>query len=240
MHDAPSLDGTLLAECHAQFAAYMDISAAEYADSLAHKTWICLHRNAADGRLVGQVSARLSLETHPLDGRPVAIFSTHHAAVDPVFRGAGLVQRSVLRFCLAARRRHPFVRMLLSFDAMGYGSYLHLAHGLADCWPRHDAPMPPEHFALLDHILSRDYAEAWVRERGVLRWPQRRLRAGAARITPQMMAADPHLQFFAGANPGHEQGESLVCVAPVSWRNFRHALWHRMLSPALRRRARLG
>jgi hypothetical protein len=235
MHHAPALRGALLAECHAQFAAYMDISADEYAQSLAHKTWIFLHREAEGGRLIGQVSARLSLETHPLDGRAVAIFSTHHAAIDPAWRGAGLLQRSIFWFCLAARRRHPWLRMLLSFDAMGYGSYLHLAHGLAECWPRHDAPMPAHWFVLLDRILSRDYPEAWVRERGVLRWPSRRLRAGAADITPQMMDSDPHLRFFAHANPHHAEGESLVCVAPVSWRNFRHAVWHRMMRPALAR-----
>jgi hypothetical protein len=217
------------AECHRHFSRYMAISAEEYGHSLDHKTWIALHRDTASGHLIGQVSARIARERHPVDGRPLVILSSHHAAIDPTHRRDGLVQRSIFWFCLKARARHPLAQMLFLFDAMGYGSYLHLAHGLAECWPRHDAAMPEEHRVLLHHLMQRDHAEAWLPERGVLRWPNRRLQAGAAAITDEMQRSDPHIRFFAQANPGHETGESLVCLAPVSWGNFSHAVWHRMI-----------
>jgi hypothetical protein len=45
--------------------------------------------------------------------------------------------------------------------------------------------------------------------------------------------SDPHLEFYARMNPGHADGDMLVCLCPLSLANWMH-----LARIALRRRRR--
>jgi len=61
------------------------------------------------------------------------------------------------------------------------------------------------------------------RDKGVVRFkdPQA-LRAELARI-PESRLGDPHVGFFASVNPGHAEGDELVCWARLSRENLTDA-----------------
>jgi hypothetical protein len=77
--------------------------------------------------------------------------------------------------------------------------------------------------------------ESRARHRAAVR--SQRLRPKTAPIDARTLA-DPDVAFFQAANPGHADGDMLVCLAPLTTRNVLHAAWHGFL--AGNRRASFG
>jgi hypothetical protein len=101
-----------------------------------------------------------------------------------------------------------------------YKSYLLLPRNFRHFWPRHDRPTPPACAALIDQLAVRLYGAAWRSDLGVvMRSGQRRLRETAA---PLILTrdSDPNLAFFSRANPGHPEGDMLLCLCPLTLSNW--------------------
>ena len=87
----------------------------------------------------------------------------------------------------------------------------------------------------MNQLAARTYGSAWQPARGVvLRSGLKRLRSTAA---PLVLGpgADPGLEFFARANPGHPDGDMLVCLCPLTLSN-----WLSLARKALQRLRRHG
>jgi hypothetical protein len=82
--------------------------------------------------------------------------------------------------------------------------------------PRHDWEAPPERAAFLGELAERWFGGQYDAARGTLRFSEEhyRVREGMAPIDRQA-AAHPHIAFFAERNPGHVEGEELVCLAEI-------------------------
>ena len=87
----------------------------------------------------------------------------------------------------------------------------------------------------MDQLAIQTYGESWQPARGVVaRSGQKRLRYTAA---PLVLGAgsDPALEFFARVNPGHPDGDMLVCLCPLTLTN-----WLSLARKALQRLRRPG
>src|SRR5436309_2071358 len=75
---------------------------------------------------------------------------------------------------------------------------------------------------VFDAALARArYPDDYDAQAGVIRagpW-QYRLREGLADVTPERLR-DAHVRFFHARNPGHERGDELCCLAPLTRGNF--------------------
>ncbi len=173
------------------------------------------HMNDA---LLGMVS--LDVFDADFRGRRVSVISTAHVLLRENWRGRNLLQKLGFRTFLRERLRHPFRPIYWFFDTFSYKSYLLLPKNFATFWPRHEQPTPEPQAALIDSLASKVYGPAWRPELGIVaRSGQKRMRETAA---PLILArdSDPHLQFYARANPGHAEGDMLVCLCPLSLRNW--------------------
>ena len=189
----------------------------EYAEAeLRGRQSIALfHMNDA---LLGMVS--LDVFDADFRGRRVSVISTAHVLLRENWRGRNLLQKLGFRTFLRERLRHPFRPIYWFFDTFSYKSYLLLPKNFATFWPRHEQPTPEPQAALIDSLASKVYGPAWRPELGIVaRSGQKRMRETAA---PLILArdSDPHLQFYARANPGHAEGDMLVCLCPLSLRNW--------------------
>lgn len=187
----------------------------------------------SDGALVGMAS--IDVSACEFRGRAIAVIYTSHVLLREAFRGHNLIQKLGLRTFLATRLRHPFRPIYWFFDTFSYKSYLLLPRNFVTFWPRYHLPTPPDEAALIDELATRIYGPAWRPARGlVVRSGQKRLRATTAplRLVP---GGDPHLDFFARANPGHAEGDMLVCLCPLTVANWL-SVWRKALE-RLRRRA---
>lgn len=191
---------------------------------------LALFRSRADHSLVGMAA----IQVDPVDfqGRRLLLIFTSHALMDERYRGQNLIQRAGMRTWLASWLRHPLRRKYWVFDTFSYKSYLLLPRNLRAFWPRHDQPTPAWEAALMDHYGRFKYGDAW---RGglVQRSPQKRLLPQTALLDEQLLG-NPDLAFFARSNPGHAQGDMMLCLIPLTlgngWGIVSHAVhraWRR-------------
>jgi hypothetical protein len=182
-----------------------------------------------NGAVLGM--AAIDVHRHAFRGRKVVAIATSNVIIRENWRGRNLVQRLGFRTFLAARLRHPFRPIYWFFDTSSYKSYLLLPRNFRTWWPRFDETTPEPVTALMDELATRAYGPAWRPARGVVvRSGRKRMGATAAplELTPD---SDPHLRFFATANPGHAEGDMLICLCPLTLANWftlaRHAFTRR-------------
>ncbi len=186
-------------------------------------------------RMNGALLGMAAIDIYPANfrGRDIVVISTSHVLIRENWRGRNLVQRLGFRSFLAARLKYPLRPAYWFFDTFSYKSYLLLPRNFARYWPRHDQPTPEAKAALIDQLAAAAYGPAWRPERGiVIRSGQKRLRASAAPV-PEAGDGSAEVTFFARANPGHAEGDMLVCLCPLTPRN-----WLSLASRALLRRRR--
>jgi hypothetical protein len=171
-----------------------------------------------NGALLGM--AAIDVLRHDFRNRPIVAIATSNVLIRENWRGRNLVQKLGFRTFLAARLRHPFRPIYWFFDTSSYKSYLLLPRNFRAWWPRFDEPTPEPVAALMDELAVHAYGPGWRPARGiVMRSGRKRMHATAAPL--ELTAdSDPHLRFFATANPGHAEGDMLICLCPLTLTNW--------------------
>jgi hypothetical protein len=177
---------------------------------------LALFRSGADATLVGV--AAIQVEAMEFQGERIVVIFTSHAIVDERFRGHNLLQRAGMRSYLQACLRYPLHRKLWVFDTFSYRSYLLLPRNLHTFWPRRDRATPAWEAAFMEHFGRSHYGDAW--NAGLVRRsPHKRLLAGTSPLDAQALR-NPDIAFFARLNPGHAEGDMLLCLCPLTLANW--------------------
>lgn len=194
----------------------------EYVEqSLRAHQRLALFRRCSDGDLIGMAAVDVYLSD--FDGRKLAVIFTSHVLLDERHRGQNLIQRVGFRTFLETRLHHPLRNIYWFFDTFSVKSYLLLQRNFRDYWPRHDGATPARELALANHLAVQAYGDAWRPDLGIVtRSGRKRLLAGTAPIEPHMLER-PEVGFFVRSNPGHAEGDMLVCLCPLTARNWAHA-----------------
>ena len=176
-----------------------------------------------DGKLVGLVS--LDVYRPTWRGRESIVFFTSSVVIDEAHRGRNLVVRTGLRMLAREKLRRPWLRAHWFFDTFSYKSYVLLPRYFRRFWPRRDRVMPDDVAAFIDDLARARYGADWIPERGIVRRSgTKRLRADTAPVSADVLT-DPDVQFFHARNPGHAEGDMLVCLAPLTLANVAGALF---------------
>jgi hypothetical protein len=200
---------------------------------LAAHAEVIVYRGRNSGEVVGMAAVDLLEVTH--EGRRAHIIFTSSVLLDERYRGKNLLQRAGLTCFLRTRLRHPLAPIYWFFDTFSYKSYLLLAYNFTEFWPRPDQSIPHWERGLMETLARQGYGDNWDSTQGVVRdQGGKKLREGVAPISKADLT-EPHIRFFQERNPRHEQGEVLVCLAPLTWRNWRSILGN-SLRRLLRRR----
>ena len=190
---------------------------------------------ARSGALVGLVS--LDVYRVAWEGRSRVIFFTSSVVIDERYRGRNLVLRTGLRAFFREKLRRPWESGFWLFDTFSYKSYLILSRNLGTFWPRRDHLAPPDVASFVDFLARRRYGDAWSASTGVVRRSgDKRLRGATAPIT-DARRRDADVRFFESANPGHDQGDMLVCLVPLSLSNLSGAVLRAFVRPLASRPA---
>ncbi|AKI99276.1 hypothetical protein ATI61_106651 [Archangium gephyra] len=197
---------------------------------------VILFRERGSGGLVGMAAVDFQEVSH--EGRRVHIILTSSVLLDERYRGQNLLQRAGLVCFLRTRLRHPLAPIYWFFVTFSYKSYLLLAFNFAEFWPRPDQAMPHWEQGLMDTLARQWYGDAWDSTQGVVHHQAgKKLRAGVASISEPDLT-QPHIRFFNARNPLYHEGELLVCMAPLTWRNWRSILGNGLRRLMRRRPAR--
>lgn len=149
--------------------------------------------------------------------RDLTVLFSGDTIVDHAAWGSPALARGWLDAALAVRAKAdaPLWWLLI---CSGYRTYRFLPLFFREFWPRHDAPTPPEVAQLMEALARGRYGSLY--HEGVVQLPR------AARVRPEVgglteaRLSNPHVAFFAAANPGHVHGDELVCLTRVDPANF--------------------
>ena len=207
-----------------------------YAESqLKEHQLVALFRTKDEGTLIGMAS----MDVYPVSfqGRNLAIIYTVHVLLYEEYRGHNLIQRLGLRVFLKTRFRFPLRPIYWFFDTYSYKGYLLLPRNFREFWPHPERAMPARERALIDHLARRTYGSAWRPEPGIVfRSERKRMKSNVAPLNLNIPVT-PELKFFSKANPGHADGDMLVCLCPLTLINW-ISVGIRAFQRMLRRRRR--
>jgi hypothetical protein len=193
-------------------AHFEGVTAEAFARDLAGKNWVVLVER--ENRLVG--FSTINLFEALIQGEHLTVVFSGDTIVAPEAWGAAAFPRAWIEGVYALRRRHPHGRFVWLLLTSGFRTYRFLPVFWREFFPRFDRPTPPAWQQRLDELASIAYRNWFDPASGLVRFenPQR-LRTGLADI-PAGRADDPHVAFFLRRNPGHLNGDELVCVADLS------------------------
>lgn len=172
----------------------------------------------ASGRLIGV--AGIDAYESLFRGRRCMVLFTSSVVIEDQFRGRYLLQRLGLRTFIRSRMRNPLTAIFWLFDSFSYKSYVMLARYFGQYWPSRRTETPADIVTFIDNLARERYGEDWKPELGIVRRSgHKRLRSITAPLTAEVLA-DPDIKFFADSNPGHAQGDMLVCLCPLTIKNW--------------------
>ena len=205
------------AEMLSLLQAHFDgVCEAQFARDLAAKDWVL--RIVRDGTLVGFSTLKVFRASH--EGRCANVIYSGDTVMAPESWGSPVLARgwiALVRAIQSARPHEPWYWLLLS---SGFRTYRFLPVFWRSFWPRHDAEPDESTRGLMSSLASAHFGERYDEQAGVVRFdnPQR-LRSHLAAI-PDGRTNDPHVRFFLERNPGHADGDELVCLAELSDANL--------------------
>ncbi len=204
--DAASIDRMReLMEAH-----YDGVSAPQFLADLMAKQWVILLSKAE--RICG--FSTQTLFDHELDGRTVKILFSGDTIIDKQHWGSLALPLAWGRLMLSLQAAYPDCGIYWLLTSKGYKTYRFLPVFFRDFYPRAATPTPAFEARLLESVAHRRFGPRFDPTTGTLRAVpgDQRLRAGVADVDARHLR-DQHVAFFCERNPGHAQGDELVCLA---------------------------
>jgi hypothetical protein len=180
------------------------------------KDWVL--RIVRDGALVG--FSTLQSYRAMADGRCLNVIYSGDTVVSPEAWGSPVLARGWIALVRAMQTAHPNEPWYWLLLSSGFRTYRFLPVFWREFWPRYDAETPSDVRALMEELARDHFGDAYDPTAGVVRFetPQR-LRAHLAAV-PEGKGNDPHVRFFLERNPGHAEGDELVCLTELGDANL--------------------
>ena len=198
---------------------YVNVQRDVFDADLAEKPWLILVSDPANGDLCG-FSTQMLLDADA-EGRPIKALFSGDTIIDRKHWGDQALAHAWGRFALSLIDAHPDVELYWFLISKGYKTYRFMPLFFHEFYPRHDTPTPSWARTVIDALGHSRYPDDYDAQAGVIRagpW-QYRLREGLADVTPERLR-DGHVRFFHTANPHHQRGDELCCLAPLTRDNF--------------------
>lgn len=199
---------------------FLGVDRERFRADLAEKNWVLLLEDGR-GRLVG-FSTLLLYEDREggFSGEGDTVVYSGDTIVDPGAWGSPALARSWIRAVRGLHERWGAGRLWWLLITSGFRTYRFLPVFCRDYHPQHAASPSGELRARRDRLARRRFGDRYDPSTGIvrLRRPQR-LRPGLREV-PEGRLDDPHVALFASLNPGHAEGDELVCLAELGDANL--------------------
>lgn len=185
---------------------------------LAEKEWVVLLTDMEQGQIRG-FSTLMRLQTE-IDGQPVVAFFSGDTIIEPAYWGETLLPRLWGRHVFGLAQHLQGVKVYWFLISSGYKTYRCLPVFFREFYPTYERPTPPALKQVLDYLGRLKFPAEYHADQGIIRFNQAApLRPGVAEITGRRLK-DPHVAFFAAANPGHVDGDELACLVELTPSNL--------------------
>lgn len=180
----------------------------QFARDLAEKALALLLRR--EGEAVG--FSTLAAYATEFEGERLNVIYSGDTIVAPEAWGSPALPRAWVSGVEALRETLPRGRCFWLLLSSGFRTYRFLPTFWREFYPRWDAPAPAAAERLMAKIAAERFGAQFDAARGIVCFsnPQR-LRAELSSVPPGR-ELDPHIAFFLQRNPGHAEGDELVCL----------------------------
>lgn len=189
---------------------FEQVSYSQFIADLEQKNWVLLLRRE-DGSLGGFSCMHFYDVT--IDGEDLTIVYSGDTVVSADTWGDSALSYYWMGAIDYLRRLHGKERVYWFLLVSGYRTYRFLPVYSDYYFPRHDRQTPTEIQSFMDHVASDRFGDRYDPEIGIVRLEAPPVLKDEYRGIPVNRLSDPHIAFFAERNPGHEQGDELVCFS---------------------------
>jgi hypothetical protein len=192
------------------------VSAEQFARDLAEKNLALLLER--EDKLVG--FSTLLAYTTCFEGSNINVIYSGDTIVTPKAWGTTALPRAWVAGVETLRATLPPGPCYWLLLTSGFRTYRFLPVFWREFFPRFDISTPPNQQRLLNHLAQERFGKQFNPDTGVVRFinPQK-LRGGLEEI-PAGREIDPHVSFFLSHNPGHAEGDELVCLTDLAPENL--------------------
>lgn len=185
---------------------------------LAEKEWAIILRDAASQQIQGFSTLQRCNLT--IDDERLVVFFSGDTIIRREYWGETALPRLWGQHVFGLADQITDARVYWLLICSGYKTYRYLPLFFREFYPTYERATPPTVKRLLDQLGCGKFGAQYDAARGVIRFRHAApLQAGVAEITPQRLK-DPHVAFFAAANPGHVAGDELACLAELARANL--------------------
>lgn len=201
------------------FSEHYDLVCPEhFRRDLAEKDQVVLLRDEVSGTLQG--FSTLAIYATNIQGKQVGVVYSGDTIIRPAFWGTPALPSVWIKrvLSLASALPQPVYWLLIS---SGYKSYRFLPVFYREFYPRYDCPTPPDLRMIMDELARQRFGEQYDPTGGIVRFAggATPLRPGVADVNEERQR-NPHIRYFLARNPGHAQGDELVCLTRIAWENL--------------------
>ena len=196
---------------------YLNVEEQKFQADLAGKQWVIMLE--AEGALWG-FSTQVMFE-HEAGGRRVRVLFSGDTIIDRRWWRTFALPMAWGRLVFSILDEPSPLDLYWLLTSKGYKTYRFLPVFFREYWPRQGAALPPFERDLALSLGLRLWPERFDPRRWVIAAEAggQTLRPGVAELDPARLL-DPHVAFFEAANPGHAEGDELLCVARCHPDNF--------------------
>lgn len=208
------IDEATRAEMYALFAhQFSGVSEADFQRDLDEKNWVLLLRREA-GELAGFSS--LHVYRTEVGERELTVVYSGDTVVDIDTWSNSALSYYWMGAVDFLQRYYETDRLYWFLLVSGYRTYRFLPVYSEFFYPRFDEPTPPDVQEIMDALARARFGDRYDQATGIVRLRAPAQLKGELSGIPDNRLGDPHTAFFAERNPGHEQGDELVCFSILS------------------------
>lgn len=205
------------------FSKHFETAQREVFDAdLDEKNWAILLHDGKGGPLRG-FSSMLMYQTQQ-GGEDFTVVYSGDTIMDPEAWQSSVLSRSWISAVRHVKAEHfPEGKLYWLLISSGFRTYRFLPTFWQEFFPRHDAETPAATKERLDVLAKERFGDAFDPATGVVRFPHPQVLREGLRGIPEKRMGDDHVAFFHAKNPGHEDGDELVCLTEICEDNLTRA-----------------
>ena len=169
-----------------------------------------------------------------INGKKTLLLYFGQAVIENKFRGKNLLRKMSVKI-----GQKYFWDLLFSdgycwCDTISFKSYIFFAKSMAEFYPTYKTETPLKEEHVIFSIGETFYPDSFCPMTGTVKKENNYVSDPTAKITRRHLSS-PDIKFYALSNPGHEKGNGLITIVPMSFNNLVH-----LTKSSLRKKWRRG
>ncbi|TCM60506.1 hypothetical protein EC844_13233 [Acinetobacter calcoaceticus] len=156
-----------------------------------------------------------------IDGQAQYAFFSGDTIIEKKYWGSHALQRSMARYILTYKMKHPTRPVYWMLISKGFKTYLLLANNYYTYYP--NVENKHSHLKhLIEAYCVQYFDEYYNPQTGLLNFGEdyQALKASVAPIQHEMRIKNKNIDFFESVNPTWIQGTELPCIGEISWKDL--------------------